>query len=90
MLFAITFHVYTKAAPCVYAMEVMLGENIHVQVALSVQEGSQCVCVCHRRMPIISCHTLCSDYILQSISIKVTSDSINLSWNVDKYVHDQF
>ena len=26
-------------------MEVMLGEDIHVQVAVSVQEGSQCVCM---------------------------------------------
>ena len=26
-------------------MEVMLGEDIHVQVTVSVQEGSQCVCV---------------------------------------------
>ena len=36
----------------------------HVQVAVPVQEGSGCVCVCHRIMP---CHTLCSDYILQSL-----------------------
>ena len=44
LLFAITFHVYTKAAPCVYAMEVMLGENIHVHCVVSPRRIAVCVC----------------------------------------------